>query len=235
MFPYPYFESGAYGNVGMYGMSTYGSLTLTEASPVQVFAEPLTIEEVGSFLKLSEDEWTLEQDTINALISGARAEAEKLQGRDLIRKQWDLVMDYWPYRPSMRSAVIELRDPLVSVDLLKYRDSTGSWTTLTENVDYVVDPSKHPGIVTTPTNNWWPSFTPWPSSSILLRFTSGMDASSQFWTEGNAQVKNGMKFWIADRFYNRTPRVLGRGESEATSDPIGDMMSHGSLLRGPRG
>ena len=67
-----------------------------------------------------------------------------MQGRTLSRKQWDLSLDYWPsYR-------IELREPLASVDLVRYRDSDGNYSMMTENTDYVVDTARQPGAIRAP-------------------------------------------------------------------------------------
>ena len=142
-FPYggvgPY---GTYGNLGLYGaLVAYGNLNLTESSPPQSFTEPLTLAEVKSYLKVPERSPTdtAEDDELMSLISAARESAEILQGRDLVRKQWDLSDDYWPsYR-------IALRAPLVSVDLAQYRDSNGNYTVLTQDIDFIVDASKGPG------------------------------------------------------------------------------------------
>src|SRR5690242_11056124 len=114
-FPYgglgPY---GSYSNLGLYGaLVTYGSLSLTETSPAQSFEEPLTLSEVKSYLKVPERSPTdsAEDDELTSLIIAARFQAEVLQGRDLVEKQYDLSHDYWP------NYYIELRDPLRSVDL----------------------------------------------------------------------------------------------------------------------
>ena len=161
---------GAYGNLGLYGaLSAFGSLTLTEASPPQSFSEILTLAEVKSYLRLPDRSPAdqAEDDELTSLIVAAREQAEILQGRDLIRKQFDLSLDYWNnYR-------IELRDPLASVDLFQYKDSTGAVTVMAEDTDFIVDTSRHPGFVSPPYNKTWPTFATWPSSAILIRFTSG--------------------------------------------------------------
>jgi hypothetical protein len=101
----------------------------------------------------------------------ARQQAEIAQGRDLVPKQYDLSFDYWT------GYHLELGSPLVSVDLVQYKDQAGTVTTMVENTDYIVDKAKRPGILAPPNNTIWPIFTPWPSSAILIRFTSGFTAS----------------------------------------------------------
>lgn len=235
---YPSVFSGLSIGSYLYGGVSYGTLELTQASPAQTFAEPLEVAEVGAFLRLSDEEWHLEENTLAGMISAAREMAEGLQGRDLIVKQWDLSRDYWPYGPTWQQIQIELRGPLISVDLVKYRDSGGAYTALVENTDYVVDTSKTPGVIRPPYSAWWPSYAPWPSSSLLIRFTSGMDATDQFWSGPGARVKIGMKMLISEWFSNRLPRILGRGETLAmpdpTLDPITLLMSSGAVPRAVR-
>jgi uncharacterized phiE125 gp8 family phage protein len=179
---------GAYGNLSLYGtVSAFGSLALTETSPPQSFSEILTLAEVKSYLRLPDrspaDEG--EDDELTSLIVAAREQAEILQGRDLIRKQFDLSLDYWNnYR-------IELRDPLASVDRFQYKDSNGTVTAMAEGTDFIVDTSRHPGFVAPPYNKTWPTFATWPSSAILIRFTSGYAPTSSFWSDAGARVKTG--------------------------------------------
>ena len=190
-----------YGNWGYGLLSSYGTLSLTAQSPVQVFVEPLTVAEVKSYLNIPERSPVdaEEDDTIAGFISAAREIAEIYQGRDLVKKQWDLVVDYF------LTYSIRLRAPLVSVDLLQYTDKTGIVKTLTAGTDFFVDTHKQPGIVTPVYNTVWPSFVAQPSSSVLLRFTSGYSAADGFWNEAGKRLKVGMKLLISEWYNNRLP------------------------------
>ncbi len=187
---------------GLYTLDASGTLSLTESSPQQSFEEPLTLEEMKAYLKLPPARSpidALEDSEIAALISAARTQAEILQGRDLVRKQWDLSLDYW------LDSVIRLRSPLVSVDLVQLRDSGGAVTTLAENTDYIVDSAKSPGVLAPPYNTTWRNFTPWPSSAILIRYTSGLASDSVWWKADGQQVKNGMRRLISDWYNHKLP------------------------------
>ena len=176
----------------------FGTLSLTQGDTPQIFTEPLSLTEVKSYLRLA-DTFTDDDMVISTLISAAREQAEILQNRDLVRKQWDLHYDYWPeYR-------IRLRAPVVSVDLIQYKDLAGVTTTMHENTDYTVDMAKQPAIVTPPWNMSWPAYTPWPSSSILIRFTSGYDPSAPYWVETGSKVKIGMMMLISAWYNQRLP------------------------------
>jgi uncharacterized phiE125 gp8 family phage protein len=219
---------GTYGNLGLYGaLVAYGSLNLTDASPQQSFTEPLTADLVKSYLKvpLRDPPDSAEDDQINMFISGAREQAEILQGRDLVRKQWDLSMDYWPsYR-------LEMRTPTISVDLLQYKDSNGALTTMVRDTDYIVDVAKQPAIVAPPYNSTWPIFTPWPSSAILLRFTSGYSSTDPFWLGPGARIKNGMLLLISAWYNNRLPFEKGIGAADEYPYAVTSCLSYGALVR----
>lgn len=216
---------GTYGNLGLYGaLVPYGTLNLTQVSPAQSFVEPLLLSDVQSYLQLPPRSPADpgEVNLLNFLISAARLEAEVQQNRDLVVKQWDLALDYWPgYR-------VELRAPTRSVDLVQFEDSNGNFTTMVPNVDYVPDVRKNPGCITPPFNAvTWPVFMPWPSSAILVRFTSGFAANDPWWQETGGIVKAGMLRLISDWYNNRLPVAKGSG---AMSDYVG-YLSYGKVTR----
>ena len=144
-----------------------GVLTLTVTSPVQTFTELLTAAEVKEWLKISDPSPadSVFDDELTLMIQAAREKCEQYQGRDLVSKQWDLTLDYF------RATQIELREPLVSVDLVQYKDSGGTTTALTANTGYIVDTPR--SLIQPPYGESWPSFTAWPSSGVTIRFTSG--------------------------------------------------------------
>jgi uncharacterized phiE125 gp8 family phage protein len=194
---------GAYNGYGT--LQRFSNIDLTVQSPPQSFVEPVTLEEVKSYLRLPDRSPTDpdEDAELLSLISAARFQAEILQGRDLVRKQWDMTLDFWV------DYFIRLRPLLVSVDLVQLRDSTGVLAVLAENTDYIVDTAKQPGVLAPPYNSVWRVFTPWPTSAILIRFTSGMDPDSAWWSAEGHLVRSGMKALISDWFNNRLPFALG--------------------------
>lgn len=218
---------GAYDDSSIFGaFDRYGTLNLTVQSPVATFQEPLNLAEVADFLRIeAPEEDTAENNQLLAFIAGARNQAEILQEKDLIRKQWDLSFDYWPgYR-------IETKTPLVSVDLVQYKDSDGNVTALTEGVNYIVDNLKSPGIIMPPWNGTWPTFTPWPSSALLFRFTSGYACDDPFWAESGPLIKTGMKLLISHWFNNRIPFEVGAGAIAAYDYGVTSCLSYGAKVR----
>lgn len=217
---------GSYSELGLYGaLVPYGSLNLTDSSPAQNFVEPLDLDAVKSFLKIPvrSPADSAEDTQLQMLITAAREQAEILQRRDLVRKQWDLSHDYWP------SYHIELRAPLVSVDLVQYKDATGLVTTMTEDTDYVVDTAKAPGAICPPYNKPWPMFTPWPTSAILIRLTSGFSATDSFWSNSGARVKNGMLLLISAWYYQRLPFEIGMGATQEYPYAVTSCLSYGAV------
>lgn len=177
------------------------TLGLTVSSPPQSFTEPLTLVEVKTYLQIEQTDPPDNTDDalIDSLISAAREVFEIEQGRDLVQKQWDLTLDYFCER-------IELRDYLASVDLVRYRDSAGSYTTLAEGTGYIIDAAQHPGIIMSPYNVSWPSFTPWPTGAVLVRFTAGPSPTDAFWGGLGARLKQGMKALIKSWYIDEDPQ-----------------------------
>jgi len=142
-----------------------GVLTLT-GSPA-TYTELVTASEVKEWLRVPDPSPAdAAFDTeIDALIQAAREKAEYHQNKDVVPKQWDLLLDRFP------GGSIELRQPLVSVELVTYKDSDGTTTVLTENTNYIVDLQR--ALIMPPYGESWPSFTPWPTSAVTVRFTSG--------------------------------------------------------------
>jgi uncharacterized phiE125 gp8 family phage protein len=192
---------GGYGNgLGLFGwMAGYGSLDLTVQSPPQSFQEPLSLADVASYLRIPNSMLEAQSATLGIFISAAREQAEILQARDLVIKQWDILFDYWP------SYHVKLRPNLISIDLAQYTDSTGTVWPMVEGTDYIVDFTKQPGIILPPYNSTFPTFEPWPSGSILFRFTAGVNPAAAFWADAGTRVKIGMLILISLWFSNRLP------------------------------
>lgn len=208
-------------------LAGYGTLALTAASPVQSFTEVLTRADVRAYLKLPDREPPdqAEDDQLDQFIVAAREQAEILQNRDLVQKQYDLSRDYWP------GYAIKLRSHLVTVDLVKYRDNNGNYTTLVENTDYIVDTSKEPGQIVPPYGTIWPAFTPWPSSAVLVRFTAGLSSTSAWWDGEGARVKVGMKLLISHWYNGRIPFVEGRGTVQEFPFAVTQCLTQGAVPR----
>lgn len=202
----------------------YGTLRLTQTDPPQTFTEPFELNDVKGFLRIDPSD-TSQDAVLQGMISAARDQAEILQNRDLVQKQWDLHYDYWPeYR-------LRLRAPAVSIDLMQYMDLSGAVTPMVKDTDYVIDLAKEPAIITPPWNRSWPAFTPYPSSAILVRFTSGYANASPFWSGPGARVKIGMQLLISSWFENRLPFTPGARNDAELPFSVSSCLSYGALER----
>lgn len=201
-------------------MNSYGTLKLTETSPAQSFTEPVSLLDAKTFLRAPID--VTDQDyMLDLFISGAREQAEILQGRDLVQKQYDLSLDCF------HECEIRLRPQLSSVDLAQYTDSDGVKTTMAENTDYIVDTAKNPGIVLPPYGQSWPIFTPWPSSAVLIRFTSGFSVDSSWWNDAGKRVKVGMLLLISAWYNNALPFEIGPNAVQEYPYTVTSCLSYG--------
>jgi uncharacterized phiE125 gp8 family phage protein len=200
-------------------------LQITDTSPAPEIIEPLMLSEVKGFAQIPDRSPSdAEEDAqLEAMISAARVVAEGEQNCDLVTKQWDLSYDYWP------CSAIPLRFPLQSVDLVQYLDSDGTTHDLTENTHYVVDAKK--GVIVPPYNQSWPSFTPWPSSAILIRFTSGHQATSSFWQEAGDQIRLGMKYLVNYWYTERIPIEMTNVGVQEYPFTITHLLRHGARYR----
>ncbi len=196
------------------------TLRPTTTETPQTFTEPLTLAEMQGFLGLPtlSPVDAVKDAEIEAFITGAREQAEILQGRDLVEKQYDLTLDAFP------ACEIELRDNLKSVDLFTYKDSDGVMHTLVENADFIVDTAKSPGSVQPVYNGEWPSDTLWPSSAVLVRFTVKPPEVPNL-------VKVGMKLLISAWFNNKLPFELGASAVQEYPYTVTACLSSGALVR----
>jgi len=177
----------------------YGIYKLTVTSPVQTFTEPITVAEMAAFLRLPDTHPANDDLLLASQIQAAREVAEAHQGRDLVAKQYDLWLDAFPVD------VIDVRDPLASVDVFSYKDSDGVTTALVENTDYIVDTVR--SCVMPVVDGSWPSATLWPSSAILIRHTTAPPTI-------DACVLNGIRYLVAGWFEGRLPYVAGESVAE---------------------
>lgn len=175
-------------------MKPYGTLTLTVSSPAQIFDEPVTVAKAKECLRVNQ---SLEDDLIAAMIIAARSVAEIERGEDVVVKQWDYALD------AFLAPEIPLRHPLQSVDLVKYTDADGVEVTLAESTDYIVDLAR--GVLMPVPGGAWPMFDPWPSSAVLIRYTSGYPAADLFWSDAGKMVIQGMLYLISLWYDERLP------------------------------
>jgi hypothetical protein len=188
--------AGPYPGIGRQNWyDTYGSRQLTELSPQQSAIEPVTLQmaqDACGVIPVVGTPDLRQNRRLTGLAMAARIIAEKAQNRALAVAQWDLVFDYWPERK------IRLVPPVISVDLVQYTDNFRNTTSLVQSTpgnvqQYSLDNKKVPPIIVPEWNNGWPTFTPCPSSAVLIRYTCGYGPNHGWWSVGiGAGVMEGM-------------------------------------------
>lgn len=141
--------------------------------------EPISLEEMMNFSRIDSDADVI---TMQAMITTARQEAEKITRRQLNTATWELRLDRFPetiYLPV---------PPLQSVTSVKYLDSAGTEQTLTENTDYLVDSDSEPGRITPAYGMVWPTIYPVPNT-VRVRFVAG-------YGDEDTDVPESVRQWI---------------------------------------
>jgi len=172
-------------------MSTILKLTVT--SPVQSFEEPVTLSEIKGALGIPDAD-TSRDVLLDAYAPAAREVAEVCQQRDLVAKQWDLFLSYFP------CGAIDLRDNTTSIETFRYRKSDGDYVTMVAGTDYEFDAAL--SILTPVSNGTWPAAQLWPSSAIEIQFTVTPPAIP-------SRLKRGILALISLWDANQVPAELG--------------------------
>ena len=158
-------------------------------------AEPVSLAQMKTHLRLASS-YTAEDSNILGFIQGAREEAEAASGLCLAQRQFEQVLDSFPYftdtiqsqlayPPSFYSLprysttlwnysqMIKLQQaPAVSVDLLTYVGTDGNEHTLVSGSDFIFDPMTKLPRIFPMVGQYWPAclYTP---NAVLIKFTAG--------------------------------------------------------------
>jgi uncharacterized phiE125 gp8 family phage protein len=128
--------------------------------------------------------------------------AEAIMRRKLLTQTWDYWIDAFP-----ETDYIDLPfGNLQSVTHVSYVDSSGDVTYLAAGTDYDVNTAGDGvGQIVLPYGASWPSFTPYPSHPVRIRFVCG-------WASADAippDIANAVKMIAADLYENRGERITG--------------------------
>lgn len=160
-----------------------------------VNAEPVTIDEVKLHLRLTSD--ATEDALLANLITAARIYCEKYTGRAFAPQTLELLLDDFP--------AVDFIDlpmpPLTGVTSVKYKDYTGSETTMTTD-DYIVDTDSLMGKVVLAYGKSWPVFTAYPINPIRIRFVCGYATIPSV-------LKQAMLLLIGHWYENREAVLIG--------------------------
>ncbi|SMC38531.1 head-tail connector protein [Papillibacter cinnamivorans] len=115
-----------------------------------------------------------EDSLISDLVTAAREYCEAFTGRALAPQTLEAYLDRFPCRNHIELPM----PPLQSVTSVKYKDSSGTETTMTADTEYIVDVDSTVGRIVLPYGVTWPSFTAWTVNPIRVRYTAGYSATN---------------------------------------------------------
>lgn len=139
--------------------------------------------------------YSSEDAYISSLITSARQYCEEYQGKKYLTQVWEMSMDEF-------ADIIEIPfGNLQTVDLVTYKDSSGTVKTLIANTDYIYSKKGIVGRLVPSYGKSWPTFVPYPLDPVLVTFTCGF-TSPILIPEKTIQA---IKLLISHWYSNRTP------------------------------
>jgi len=160
-----------------------------------VATEFLTMEEVKLHCRLSAD--TTEDELLSRLIIAAREYCENYTGRALSTQTIELLLNEFPAKDRIQLP----KPPLIGVTSVKYKDNDGIETTLSSS-EYIVDADSQIGEIVLAYGKSWPSFTPYPSNPIRIRYEAGYTALPE-------SIKQAMLLLVGHWHENREAVLTG--------------------------
>lgn len=159
--------------------------------------EPLEVSEAKTHLNVTSST----HDTyIGTLIATARRQIERYLNRALITQSWKVYYDRWQH---------ELLIPfgsLSAVSTVKYYNTEGTLTTLTENDYYWIVTTTDPGRIVRKYDATYPELQYGRPDAIEIAFTAGYGATSAAIPD---EIKHAMKLLITDMYEHRGQVVVG--------------------------
>ena len=148
-----------------------------------------------------------EDDLLNDLIETARGYVEDITRRGILTQTWDYYLNEFPGEDYFTVPFGNLQ----SVTYLKYTDSDGDATTMTEDVEYIVENNGDAcGRIVLPYGKTWPSFTAYTSNPIVCRFVCGWTTPASIPT----RIRTAVKMIAAKLYESRGDDIVGQSVAE---------------------
>jgi uncharacterized phiE125 gp8 family phage protein len=135
-------------------------------------------------------DYSTDDTFIGTLIKVAREYCENFTWRALAPQTLELILDDFP-----SSEILLPRPPLTSVTSIIYKSAANVETTMSAS-QYIVDADRTPGRIVPPYASTFPSFTPYPTSAVRVRYVAG-------YTTAPASIKQAMLLLIGHLYENR--------------------------------
>lgn len=175
---------------------------------VQVTApilEPISLAELKLHLRIEDSvlEDFVEDEMLKDDVVTARLDVENDSRRQIMTATWDYFLQEFPSDDYIKLPFGNLQ----SVTWVKYKDSDGDETTMTETTDYLVETGGTGiGRIVLPYGKTWPSFTAYPSNPISVRYVCGWTTKALV----PATIKSAIKVRCAKLYTNRGEDVRGQ-------------------------
>jgi uncharacterized phiE125 gp8 family phage protein len=135
-----------------------------------------------------------EDALISAIITAAREYCEGFTGRALATQTVEVYLPDFPCHDRFSLSL----PPLQSLTSVKYKDSDGEETTMTE-AQYIIDTDSDVAEIVLPYGNVWPSFTPYPVNAVKIRYIAGYNSTNPI----PKMIKQAMLLLIGHWYANR--------------------------------
>lgn len=193
---------------------TVRQITEPAVEPVSLVEAKLHLREDGSD----------QDDIINILIKGARQYAEAYTGRSFVTRTWELTLGAFP-----ASGEIEVpRPPLISVESIKYVDTTGTLQTVSASV-YQVDSYRAPALIRPAYGQVWPATRSGDYNAVRVRYSAGYpEVGSPAGDDPTDGVPELVRQWIlvrvAQMYEHREAIVVGGAISSIPRDYVDGLL-----------
>jgi len=162
--------------------------------------EPVTAAEAKLHCRIDAAEHA-EDTYVGTLITAARQYAETFTRRALVQQTWKYQLDEFPADDEPIQIPLP---PLSSVSWVKYYDSAGTYTTLSDS-SYVVDIDVEPGRIGLASGCSWPDVYD-QVGALEIQFVAGYGSAS---ASVPAAIRQAMLLLIAHWYEHREEVVIG--------------------------
>jgi uncharacterized phiE125 gp8 family phage protein len=167
--------------------------------------EPITTEEAKTHLNVS---GTSKDTYIGTLITTAREQLERYLNRALITQSWKVYYDCWKHELLIPFGKLQIASasPGPASPVVKYYNTAGTLTTLTESAFYWVVNTTDPARIVRKYDATYPELQYGRPDAIEIAFKAGYgDAAAAI----PGKLKHAMKLLITDYFEQRGSVVIG--------------------------
>jgi uncharacterized phiE125 gp8 family phage protein len=168
--------------------------------------EPITTAEAKSHLNVS---GTSKDTYIGTLVVTARNQIERYLNRALINQSWKVYYDCWKNELLVPFGKLQVvgASPGPASPVVKYYNTEGTLTTLTESDYYWVVTTTDPGRIVRKYSVTYPELQYGRPDSIEIAFTAGYGAAASAIPD---DIKHAMKLLITNYYEHRGEIVIGQ-------------------------